>query len=192
MPVTPSTAVQFASESEQASLHGQRALTPILAGSISGGLVGVAWIVGFIIYFYKRHRREKRARALGFRSHREMLDPPKKKEAFIIPPDPAIVEGDVEPGAKIYDDPKLQGSEMPQHARTEPITQTDHDSAGSSTLKEAEGLDTVPEIPHSTSAPNAIPQSSIPSTSHHPSDSPTHSRPPVTHHKRSLDIPQGS
>lgn len=82
-------------------LVSHKALTPILAGSISGSIVGAAWIIGFIVYFYKRHRREKRARALGFKSHREMLDPLKKPEPFIIPPDPAIVEGKVQPGERI-------------------------------------------------------------------------------------------
>lgn len=69
------------------------AKTPMIAGIVSGSCVGLAWFIGFIIYFYKRHRREKRARALGFRNHREMLDPPKKQEAFIIPPRPSHHRG---------------------------------------------------------------------------------------------------
>lgn len=89
-----------------------------------------------------------------------MLDPPKKQETYIIPPDPAIVEGDIEPGAKIYDDPKLQGNELPQHARTVPIAQADNSNSasGSSTMKgNGEKPDSVPEIPHSTSAPSSVP-----------------------------------
>ncbi|KIP05600.1 hypothetical protein PHLGIDRAFT_119699 [Phlebiopsis gigantea 11061_1 CR5-6] len=99
---------------------GHRSKTPTISGIVSGGAVALAWAIGFIIYFYKRHRREKRARALGFRSHREMLDPPKKPEAFIIPPDPAIVEGGLHPGERVYDDPKVAGADLPHRARTVP------------------------------------------------------------------------
>lgn len=50
-----------------------------------------------------------------------MLDPPKKKEAFIIPPDPAIVEGGHHPGENFYDDPKVHGDMLPKHAHTVPV-----------------------------------------------------------------------
>ena len=90
---------------------------------MSGGAVALAWFIGFIIYFYKRHRRERRARALGFRSHREMLDPPKKQEEFIIPPDPAVVEAGLHPGERVYNDPKVKNSELPKHARTVPTAE---------------------------------------------------------------------
>ncbi|KAI0088045.1 hypothetical protein BDY19DRAFT_951661 [Irpex rosettiformis] len=160
MPPTPATSSNFASESErEASLHGHRALTPLIAGTISGGLVGVAWIIGFIIYFYKRHRRELRARRLGYRSHREMLDPPKKEETFIIPPDPAIVEGECEPGARLYEDPTLQGNEDPLHARTEAIAQTEHSNSGSglsTTKQDGDRLEAIPVIRHPNSAPSSL------------------------------------
>ncbi|CAL1707189.1 unnamed protein product [Somion occarium] len=95
----PTPVVLDVSASESASLHGHRALTPLLSGAITGSIIGAAWIVGFIVYFYKRHRREKRARALGYKSHREMLEPPKKP--FIVPPDSAVVEGKAAPGERI-------------------------------------------------------------------------------------------
>jgi hypothetical protein len=103
-------------------------MTPTISGIVSGGAVALAWFIGFIIYFYKRHRREKRARALGFRSHREMLDPPKKPEAFIIPPDPAIVEAGLHPGDRIYDDPKVTSDGMPKHAHTLPLAEREKTS----------------------------------------------------------------
>ncbi len=112
------------SHNDQRRLKGQhrhKALTPMISGIISGSCVGIAWIIGFIIYFYKRHRREKRARALGFKNHREMLDPPKKPEAFIIPPDPAVVEGGRVPGERIYNDPGVPDSDLPKHAKTIPF-----------------------------------------------------------------------
>lgn len=82
----------------------------MIAGIISGGAVGAAWIIGFIIYFIKRHKRERRAIAAGYRGHREMLDPPKKKEVFVIPPDPAIVEGALSPGDRAVDYPLANDS----------------------------------------------------------------------------------
>jgi len=120
MPTT-SWPVDAASPSEQASLQGHKAKTPIIAGAVSGACIAAAWVIGFIIYFYKRHRREKRARALGFKSHREMLDPPKKPEVFVIPPDPAIVEGRFQPGDRVFPDPKHDGGGIPKHANTIPL-----------------------------------------------------------------------
>lgn len=130
-----------------------RANTPVIAGAVSGGCVGAAWIIGFIIYFYKRHRREKRARAAGFRSHREMLDPPKKKETFVIPPDPAIVEAGHQPGEKIYDDPKVQSADHLKHARTVPIAQAEY---ASSSKVDGTSSPIVPEMQHTASAPSRV------------------------------------
>ena len=118
---------------------------------MSGGAVALAWFIGFIIYFYKRHRREKRARALGFRGHREMLDPPKKPEAFIIPPDPAIVEAGLHPGERIYDDPKVTGSGMPKHAHTLPLGEKEK---ASDTM--VAGSPPRAEVKHSASEPSVL------------------------------------
>ena len=116
---------------------------------MSGGAVALAWAIGFIIYFYKRHRREKRARALGFRSHREMLDPPKKPEAFIIPPDPAIIEGGLHPGERVYDDPKVAGEDVPRHARTVPVAEMEKATE--------ETHDYPPQaMPHTASEPSRV------------------------------------
>ncbi|TCD60734.1 hypothetical protein EIP91_009617 [Steccherinum ochraceum] len=105
MPPSPTVQALDESSSAWAALHGHKAKTPMISGIVSGGAVGLAWIIGFIVYFFKRHRREKRALARGYRGHREMLDPPKKPEAFIIPPDPAIVQGQLEPGDRAEDGP---------------------------------------------------------------------------------------
>lgn len=140
--------------SSRSSSH-KKALTPMISGCISGGLVGVAWIIGFIIYFYKRQRREYRARALGFRGHREMLDPPKKQEAFIIPPDPAIVEAGLVPGERVFEDPKAKGG--PKHARTIPLT--DYDTFGDVSPPP---LHSSPPMPHWSSAPPRLPYSPAP------------------------------
>lgn len=124
----------------------------MISGCISGGLVGIAWIIGFIIYFYKRVRREHRARALGFRGHREMLDPPKKPVAFIIPPDPAIVESGMIPGERIYDDPTWK-EESPKHAKTFPLS--NFDTSSTSKVSTA-GEQSPPPLPHWSSAPSRI------------------------------------
>jgi len=126
-------------------------MTPTISGIVSGGTVALAWIIGFIIYFYKRHRREKRARALGFRSHREMLDPPKKKEAFIIPPDPAIVEAGLRPGQRVYDDPKVRGDGFPKHAHTIPMSVLKNAARNDTTQEETETP--KPDMRHSSSEP---------------------------------------
>lgn len=141
---------------------GHRSKTPTISGIVSGGAVALAWIIGFIIYFYKRHRRERRARALGFRSHREMLDPPKKKEAFIIPPDPAIVEAGLTPGHRVYSDPKVRGDDFPKHAHTIPMSVLKKTSAE---LAEEEELPR-PELKHSSSEPAWYGDQPRPSTSH--------------------------
>lgn len=92
-----------------------------------------------------------------------MLDPPKKDEAFIIPPDPAIVEGECEPGAKIYNDPAVQSDELPPHAHTVPLTQAEHSNSGSGSSMKEDGYraESVP-LRHSTSAPSSIPSTPAP------------------------------
>ncbi|KAG0698139.1 hypothetical protein DFH29DRAFT_1003109 [Suillus ampliporus] len=80
-------AARAENSSEAASLNGHKALTPIIAGSVCGGVLGVAWIVGFIWYLLKRRKRRN-------------LNPPEgtvETERYIIPPDPAILQGDKKP-----------------------------------------------------------------------------------------------
>ncbi|THU95387.1 hypothetical protein K435DRAFT_798179 [Dendrothele bispora CBS 962.96] len=98
-PVFPFRAV---SSSEAASLHGQKAKTPIIAGSICGGVMGLAWIIGFVIYFRKRIRRKRRDRALlaaGKLPTEKNKDP---EEKIVIPPDPAVLMG--HPPGKLPED----------------------------------------------------------------------------------------
>lgn len=71
----------------------QKAKTPIIAGSVSGACVLLAWTIGFIIFFVRRRRQKQRAKELGFKSHRDIIDfvPIPNPTTFIIPPDPALV-----------------------------------------------------------------------------------------------------
>jgi len=95
--VTMSVAVfgRAANASESVSTHGKNEFTPnVIAGIVSGTCVGLAWIVGFIICFVKRRRRDQIAKAAGFHSHKDYIftkaiaNPP----TYIIPPDPALVD----------------------------------------------------------------------------------------------------
>lgn len=71
----------------------QKAKTPIIAGSVSGACVLLAWTIGFIVFFVRRRRQKQRAKELGFKSHRDIIDfaPVPNPTTFIIPPDPALV-----------------------------------------------------------------------------------------------------
>ncbi|KAF9529231.1 hypothetical protein CPB83DRAFT_812532 [Crepidotus variabilis] len=91
------------SSSEAASLKGKRALTPILAGSICGGIMLLAWIIGFSVYFRKRYNRKKRNRliAQGKAQPREK-DLKMLQEKVVIPPDPAVLLGQRQPGEMVF------------------------------------------------------------------------------------------
>lgn len=102
--VIPSTRVNLAvSSSEAASLGGKKAKTPIIAGSICGSLLLIAWIIGFAVYFKKRYRRKERNRliAAGEMAPREKdVRPPAEK--VVIPPDPAVLLGQRRPGEHAF------------------------------------------------------------------------------------------
>ena len=83
----------------------EKAKTPIIAGSVSGACVLLAWTVGFIFFILRRRRQKQRAKELGFKSHRDIIDfvPIQNPATFIIPPDPALV-GPPETYRKVYGD----------------------------------------------------------------------------------------
>ncbi|TFK23958.1 hypothetical protein FA15DRAFT_670049 [Coprinopsis marcescibilis] len=96
------------SASESASLQGQPAKTPIIAGAVCGGVLFIAWVIGFAIYFRKRYNRKKQKRL----AEQGKAEPPKEKlppnastERFIIPPDPAVLLGYAKPGEMVYTPP---------------------------------------------------------------------------------------
>lgn len=69
-------------------------MTPIIAGSICGGLLFISWTIGFVVYFRKRWNRKKRNRliAAGKAAPREKdLQP--LQQNIVIPPDPAVLLG---------------------------------------------------------------------------------------------------
>lgn len=78
------------SEAQLTKIFRHKALTPIIAGSVCGGLLAVAWIVALVWYLLRRRRKGQ--------------DPPKETsqpEIYIIPPDPATLQGHRKPGERV-------------------------------------------------------------------------------------------
>lgn len=76
-------AARTENSSEAASLNGHKALTPMIAGSVCGGVLVIAWTIGLVLYLLKRRKSKERN--------------PKERnevEQYIIPPDPAILQED--------------------------------------------------------------------------------------------------
>ncbi|KAF9653799.1 hypothetical protein BDM02DRAFT_3182254 [Thelephora ganbajun] len=106
--------------SEIASLHGEKAKTPIIAGSVSGACVLLAWTIGFIVFFVRRRRQIRRAKEAGFKSHRDIIDfvPIPNAMTFIIPPDPALV------GSRKSHDNHIRDLEQQGQLQKSPVSET--------------------------------------------------------------------
>jgi len=99
---TPAFVARAESSSEAAALpNGEKALTPILAGSISGTVIVIAWTVAAVYALIKYHRRKKRFKRAG---RPDLMHEAPKPEPFILPPDPAIVQGQLKPGDHVFKD----------------------------------------------------------------------------------------
>ncbi|OCB89342.1 hypothetical protein A7U60_g3432 [Sanghuangporus baumii] len=84
--------------------NGQRALTPIIAGTISGTCIAVAWLVALVHLTVKHYRRRKRYKKLGagaasIKSAKEQEE--RRRKEYIVPPDPAVLEGSHYPGERV-------------------------------------------------------------------------------------------
>ncbi|KAJ7496033.1 hypothetical protein B0H11DRAFT_881936 [Mycena galericulata] len=90
---------------EAASLHGQKAKTPMIAGCVVGGIMGIAYIIGFTIYFVKRCKRKRLHRRIEAGKAEPKIQP-EPKEKIVIPPDPAVLLGRNKPGEVIIVDEK--------------------------------------------------------------------------------------
>ncbi|KAL5523637.1 hypothetical protein ACEPAG_7810 [Sanghuangporus baumii] len=93
-----------ASEKASALPNGQRALTPIIAGTISGTCIVVAWLVALVHLAVKHYKRRKRYKKLGvaaasIKSAKEQEE--RRKKEYIVPPDPAVLEGSHYPGERV-------------------------------------------------------------------------------------------
>lgn len=92
-------AARAENSSEAASLNGHKALTPIIAGSVCGGVLVIAWIVGLVWYLLKRRKSK------DWNPPAENNEENNETEQYIIPPDPAILQGNNkpnEPSARIF------------------------------------------------------------------------------------------
>lgn len=117
--------------------------------------MGTAYIIGFSIYFYKRHRRKKlEAEALAIGG----TVPKKKKkpeEKVIIPPDPAIIQGQRVPGENAFD-----VASVPQRfAKSMPLDMKLGEGEGS-----AKPTPESPELHHAATLPTSVPSLDPPSS----------------------------
>ncbi|KAJ7683252.1 hypothetical protein B0H17DRAFT_1074521 [Mycena rosella] len=85
--------------------HGPKPKTPMIAGSVVGGIMAIAYIIGFTIYFVKRCKRKQLNRRIAA-GEAEPKDQPPPKERILIPPDPAVLLGHNRPGDVIVVDEK--------------------------------------------------------------------------------------
>jgi len=103
---------------EIAAANGQKPKTPMIAGSVIGSIMGVAYIIGFTIYFVKRCKRKRLHRRIEA-GEAEPKAQPAPKEKFVIPPDPAILLGHNKPGDVVVVDEKRH-----RHQKSAPRVQT--------------------------------------------------------------------
>ncbi|KAI0930189.1 hypothetical protein AcW1_008943 [Taiwanofungus camphoratus] len=126
---------------------GDRFLTPMVSGAVTGGLIGIAWIVGGIIYLWNLWKSSRQARAAGLRSRRQLLVPPPKPDAFIIPPDPAIIQGAKVPGEEVLrNGAPFNHKISPEHVKLVPLVHRVEEDSGDYGF-------IMPEMAHSVSDP---------------------------------------
>lgn len=77
--------------------------------------MGLAWIIGFTIYFVKRAKRKRLNRKIeaGEASPKPKKDPKIPDEKIIIPPDPAILLGHRLPGECAFKDGTYHRTDCP-------------------------------------------------------------------------------
>ncbi|KAJ7497556.1 hypothetical protein FB451DRAFT_236914 [Mycena latifolia] len=83
----------------------QKPKTPMIAGSVIGGIMAIAYIIGFTIYFVKRCKRKRLHRRIEA-GEAQPKEQPAPKEKTVIPPDPAVLLGHNKPGDVIVVDEK--------------------------------------------------------------------------------------
>ncbi len=68
--------------------------------------MAIAWIIGFTVYFIKRSKRKKLKRAVeaGIKAPKPPKEPKAVEEPIIMPPDPAVLFGQRQPGEHAFAD----------------------------------------------------------------------------------------
>ncbi|CAK5265667.1 unnamed protein product [Mycena citricolor] len=85
---------------QQSEPPGPKPKTPMIAGATIGSVMGVAYLIGFTIYFYKRWKRKKLNRQIEAGQATPKVRP-EPKEKVVIPPDPAVLLGQHEGGENL-------------------------------------------------------------------------------------------
>ncbi|KAH9978579.1 hypothetical protein BGW80DRAFT_683920 [Lactifluus volemus] len=94
---------------ESAVLHGHRAKTPIVSAIVSSAAVIFIWAIVFIGWLWKQYKKRIRAKRRAARGLPPKVKKPKRPlPTFILPPDPAVITGQREPGERAI--PPKRGS----------------------------------------------------------------------------------
>ncbi|KAF8274497.1 hypothetical protein EI94DRAFT_688674 [Lactarius quietus] len=82
-------------------LHGHRAKTPIVSAIVSSAGVLAIWAVALLGFLWKQYKKRIRANRRAARGLPPKVKKPKKPmPTFIVPPDPAVITGQREPGER--------------------------------------------------------------------------------------------
>jgi len=105
-----------ANSSEASSLKGQKAKTPIIAGSVCAVLLTIGWSVALISYLIRRRKKRIRAKkvAAGVKPPKPVPQPPEK---YVIPPDPAVLYGQRQPGEHVVVESKRRHHRRGEHGK---------------------------------------------------------------------------
>jgi len=87
---------------------GHKPTTPLVSGTVCGGLVAIAWLFTLVWYLYRRRNRVRKDRLVE--AGVEEPPPRRQDDKYIIPPDPAILEGQKQPGAHVTEDDLAAGN----------------------------------------------------------------------------------
>ncbi|KAH9061298.1 hypothetical protein EDB87DRAFT_412780 [Lactarius vividus] len=86
---------------ENEILHGHRAKTPIVSAIVSSAGVIAIWALALLGFLWKQYKKRIRAKRRAARGLPPKVKKPKKPlPTFIVPPDPAVITGQREPGER--------------------------------------------------------------------------------------------
>ncbi|KAI0297125.1 hypothetical protein BC826DRAFT_174966 [Russula brevipes] len=93
--------VRDSQQSEEASLQGHPAKTPIISAIVSSSAVIAIWTLVFLGWLWKQYKKRVRAKRRAARGLPPKVKKPKKPlPTFIVPPDPAVIMGQRAPGER--------------------------------------------------------------------------------------------
>ncbi|KAF8502280.1 hypothetical protein F5888DRAFT_1183583 [Russula emetica] len=100
---TPTPNSQFQVDNEPGDdLNGHRAKTPIISAIVSSSAVIIIWTLIFLTWLWKQYKKRIRAKRRAAKGLPPKIDKAKKPApTFILPPDPAVITGQREPGERV-------------------------------------------------------------------------------------------